>query len=298
VGDPSQHRSARRTLPWTLALAVGASLVHFAHNAQYLTDYPNLPAAWSPAEVYGAWCALTALGLVGWGVYRHGRERAGLTALAVYAVCGFGGLLHYTRAGLTQHSLTMNLTIWGEAAAGLLLLVNVMALWRLSAAASPAGLAIVDIDPQGERALALLAQAAREVRPLYPGATDAAAPLNTPLGAREVYVAAVCGNAAIACGSLRTLDATTAELCRLYVRADLRRQGIARALVGHLLARAARLGYQRVRLETGERQAAALALYEGLGFRPIAPFGAHRADPTSVCYELEVTPAPGAAGGC
>jgi hypothetical protein len=34
---------------------VAASLLHFAHNAQYLAQYPNLPPSWSRAEVYLAW---------------------------------------------------------------------------------------------------------------------------------------------------------------------------------------------------------------------------------------------------
>jgi len=118
-----KHGSA--TLPWLFALYAAASLLHFAHNAQYLMQYPNLPASWSRAEIYAAWGCVMALGLVGYGLYALGHRKIGLTILGFYAALGFGGLLHYTRAPMANHSAMMNVTIWGEAAAGTLLLVNV-----------------------------------------------------------------------------------------------------------------------------------------------------------------------------
>ena len=148
---------------------------------------------------------------------------------------------------------------------------------------------IVAIDPQGPLALALLAEAAREVRPLYGGDPAAPAPTNAAPNAREVYVALFTGTTPQGCGALRELDATSAELVRLYVRPGARRQGLGRALVCYLLDEARRLGFERVRLETGVRQPAAMALYERSGFRRVAPFGAYAGDPTSVCYERELT---------
>lgn len=121
-------RHACQALPWLLALYAGTSLVHFAHNAEYLAQYPNLPASWTRGEVYLAWCCVTAVGLLGYVRYRRGFSRTGLALLAVYGVVGFGGLLHYTRAPMTHHSAGMNLTIWAEFAAAALLLLNVASL--------------------------------------------------------------------------------------------------------------------------------------------------------------------------
>ncbi|MDE2136145.1 MAG: hypothetical protein KGJ68_01800 [Gammaproteobacteria bacterium] len=115
-------------LPWLFALYAAATLLHFAHNAQYLAQYPNLPASWSRAEVYAAWCALMGLGLLGLALYGLGARRGGRAILGLYAGLGFGGLLHYTRAPLMHHSSMMNVTIWAEAAAGTVLLVNVLML--------------------------------------------------------------------------------------------------------------------------------------------------------------------------
>jgi hypothetical protein len=120
--------AATRLLPWLFALYAAATLVHFAHNAHYLAQYPNLPASWSGASVYAAWGVLTALGVLGFALYASGARRIGRSLLGLYALLGFGGLLHYTRAPLAHHSATMNATIWAEAAAGTLLLVNVVML--------------------------------------------------------------------------------------------------------------------------------------------------------------------------
>jgi hypothetical protein len=116
---------ARRIMPGLLVLYAVASLLHFAHNAEYLALYPNLPTSWSRAEVYLAWCGVTTVGLLGYVLFRTGHRRAGLTVLAIYGALGFGGLLHYTRAPLTHHTATMNLTIWTEVAAAALLLTNI-----------------------------------------------------------------------------------------------------------------------------------------------------------------------------
>lgn len=120
--------AARRTLPWILILYAAATLLHFAHNAEYLARYPNLPASWSRVDVYAAWFCLTGLGVAGYVLYLRERRGLGLTFLAAYAGLGFGGLLHYTRASMAHHSAIMNVTIWAEAVAAALLLVNLAAL--------------------------------------------------------------------------------------------------------------------------------------------------------------------------
>lgn len=105
-----------------LLLYAATSLLHFWHNAEYLSDYPNLPAWLTRAQVYLSWCGLTALGVLGYGLYRRAQARAGLVVLAVYGLLGFDGLLHYRRAPFAAHTLMMNFTIWAEVVAAALLL--------------------------------------------------------------------------------------------------------------------------------------------------------------------------------
>ena len=148
-------------------------------------------------------------------------------------------------------------------------------------------LSIRDVDPLGADALALLHEAAIDARALYPElfAGSTVAPTNEPLPARGVYVVAYLHEQPVACGALRPFDDTTAELRRMYVHREHRRQGLARAVLSHLEAEARRLGYSKLVLETGRKQVPAMRLWEASGFQHIPPFGAYANDPASVCYE-------------
>jgi len=114
--------------PLLLALALYfiASLTHFVHNAEYLHEYPNLPEWLSRGGVYLAWCAVTAIGVMGLLIYRLAAKRVGLACIVAYAALGFGGFDHYVVAPMSAHTAMMNATILFEAAtAGVLLIVTV-----------------------------------------------------------------------------------------------------------------------------------------------------------------------------
>lgn len=116
-----------RVLPALLLLYGVASLVHFAHNAEFLTDYPNLPTWLTRAQVYAAWLGITALGVLGYMLARAKYPRAGLSLLTVYAALGLDGLAHYTRAPFTAHTAGTNFTILFEVVAATLVLVAIAA---------------------------------------------------------------------------------------------------------------------------------------------------------------------------
>ena len=77
----------------------------------------------------------------------------------------------------------------------------------------------------------------------------------------------------------------TAELKRFYVRPHHRGRGIADALLQDLLAVAADRGVGIVRLETGDRQHAALRFYARHGFTRIERFGPYVDSETSICLQ-------------
>jgi hypothetical protein len=108
-----------------LLACVAASLLHHVHNAEFLQDYPNLPASISRARVYAAWAGEAAIGAAGWLLLRLNFRKTGLAAIGVYGLIGFSGLAHYALAPLSAHTLAMNATIWLEAATAALLLVAV-----------------------------------------------------------------------------------------------------------------------------------------------------------------------------
>ncbi len=119
---------ANQALPWVVALYAAASLLHFVHSAEHLAQYPSLPSSWSRVDVYLAWCVVTTVGTVGYALYLRGNRPAGLSFLALYAILGFAGLLHYTRAPFAHHSSMMNITICTEVATAAALLVHVLIL--------------------------------------------------------------------------------------------------------------------------------------------------------------------------
>ena len=147
-------------------------------------------------------------------------------------------------------------------------------------------LSIEPRDPLSEEALFLLHEAALEARQLYPDLIDKNAPMptNQPLQPGEVYLVAFLAEKPVGCGALRRFDAVTAEVRRMYVLKPARRAGIARAILVRLEKDAARLGYQMLLLETGNRQRPAMALYESYGFTRIPRFGPYVNDPVSVCF--------------
>lgn len=116
-------------LPCLLLLYGVASLVHFTHNAEFLTAYPNLPGWLTRSDVYIAWLGVTALGVAGYLLLRFKYRVVGVCLLTAYAVLGLDGLAHYTRAPMRAHTAAMNFTIWFEvaAAAAVLLALGCMA---------------------------------------------------------------------------------------------------------------------------------------------------------------------------
>ncbi len=117
------------------------------------------------------------------------------------------------------------------------------------------------------------------------------------LMAQHVYfVVARQGPEAVGCGAVRVMPPEIAtdnkpygEIKRMYVRPQLRGQGIARALLEKLEARLLGRGIHLATLETGNRQPEALRLYERSGFTPRAPFGGYEANGTSAFYAKQLS---------
>jgi putative acetyltransferase len=74
------------------------------------------------------------------------------------------------------------------------------------------------------------------------------------------------------------------ELKRMFVDSEVRRCGVAGALLGRIEADAAARGIREVVLETGDLHHAAQALYTRHGYRQIPQFGQYVGEPHSVCF--------------
>lgn len=109
---------------WSLAaFYTAASLVHFAHNAEYIAFYPGMPSWLTREHVYLAWLAVASVGALGGLLIRFKRLWLGLLMLGAYGALGLDGLAHYTLVLCSEHTFAANLTIWAEASAGLVLLL-------------------------------------------------------------------------------------------------------------------------------------------------------------------------------
>jgi GNAT superfamily N-acetyltransferase len=86
------------------------------------------------------------------------------------------------------------------------------------------------------------------------------------------FVVAYSGDQRLACGGFRALSDGVAEVKRLFVTVAARRQGIGSHLLRELERSASERGYGLVRLDTGARQPAALALFRSRGYREIADY--------------------------
>ncbi len=100
-----------------------------------------------------------------------------------------------------------------------------------------------------------------------------------------IFMVAYVDGEPAGCGAIRKLDAYYAELKRFFVRAAQRRNGIATGLLKALESAACEQGFQGIRLETGIRQAEAMAFYERNGYQSIELFGEYIGEPESRCYE-------------
>ncbi|WP_189458669.1 GNAT family N-acetyltransferase [Jeongeupia chitinilytica] len=102
------------------------------------------------------------------------------------------------------------------------------------------------------------------------------------------------GDALLGCGALKALDDENGEIKSMRTAQLHLRRGVAQAILGTVLAEAARRGYARVSLETGSSPAfgAAQALYARNGFVRCGPFGDYVPNDFSV-FMTRVLPGQG-----
>jgi DNA-binding MarR family transcriptional regulator/predicted GNAT family acetyltransferase len=82
----------------------------------------------------------------------------------------------------------------------------------------------------------------------------------------------------VGCVSLRSLDATTAEVKRLWVHDSARGQGLARRLMTAIEDEARAMGHTMLKLDTNSALAEAITLYRRSGWSDIAPYTGAPAD--------------------
>ncbi|MGM9476600.1 GNAT family N-acetyltransferase [Pedobacter sp. GSP4] len=87
----------------------------------------------------------------------------------------------------------------------------------------------------------------------------------------------------VACGAIKPFSEKEAEVKRMFVHPDYRKQGIAAKVLNELENWAAELGFFACVLETGKKQPEAISLYQKVGYRITPNYGQYIGVDNSVC---------------
>ena len=104
---------------------------------------------------------------------------------------------------------------------------------------------------------------------------------------KEVVVA-YQNETAVACGAIKPYSETAAEVKRMFVHPDYRKQGFAAKVLAELENWAATLGFTECVLETGKKQPEAIALYQKAGYQVTPNYGQYIGVENSVCMAKRV----------
>jgi pimeloyl-ACP methyl ester carboxylesterase/ribosomal protein S18 acetylase RimI-like enzyme len=114
-----------------------------------------------------------------------------------------------------------------------------------------------------------------EIRAMYPDWTPDVPPRLTPEDVEPPagrWLVAYRDGEPVGCAALKRLDPTTAEIKRVYVAPEARGRGVARALLVRLEQIARDAGYTTIRMDTGARQPASVALFGKVGYEQIPDY--------------------------
>jgi GNAT superfamily N-acetyltransferase len=87
-----------------------------------------------------------------------------------------------------------------------------------------------------------------------------------------VFLVAWDGEEPVGSAALKRLDEHTGEVKRVHVADGARRRGAGKALMERLEEEGRALGYDRLRLDIGDRQPEAMAMYRDLGYAEIPDY--------------------------
>ena len=130
----------------------------------------------------------------------------------------------------------------------------------------------------GHAGSVLLGHFTEEIASRYPGWNPDVGPSARPeefVHSSGRFLVAYHGSRPVACGGVKRLDEAAGEIKRLYVVPDARGRGVGRRVLRALEDTAAELGWVRVRLDTGDQQPEALALFRSAGYREIPDYNAN-----------------------
>ncbi len=143
-------------------------------------------------------------------------------------------------------------------------------------------------DPKSPEILPLLLDGERYSASLYPAESNHILPVETLRAANVHFVVARNDSSAIVGTAALVLFDGWAEVKRMWIVPAERGKGISKTLLDDLESRAREEGVSLLRLETGVKNDAALAVYARAGFESCAPFADYAPDPLSVFMQKTI----------
>lgn len=147
---------------------------------------------------------------------------------------------------------------------------------------------ITPISPNTPDARALIAELDAVLAPFYPSTSRHGYNVDKLIQQGVHFFIVRVDDAPAGCGGVQLVGKEYGELKRMYIRPQLRGQGLAKQLLNHLQYYTSAQSIPLLRLETGIHQTEAIALYENFGFYRIPPFADYTDDPLSRCYEKKI----------
>lgn len=147
------------------------------------------------------------------------------------------------------------------------------------------GVTIDAADPRSPDAVALIEALDRYLDTLYPPEANFLLDVDSLAAPDMRFLLARLDGDAVGCVALRIDREGYGEVKRMYVRPDRRGSGIGRHLLARLETLARADGLTTLRLETGDLQAEAVALYRKAGFTDRGPFADYPDIPSSLFLE-------------
>jgi putative acetyltransferase len=139
--------------------------------------------------------------------------------------------------------------------------------------------------PDCADAIVLITELESQLAPLYPPESRHGYSVEKLVAQAVAFFVLRANDTPAGCGGIQLFGTAYGELKRMYVRPHFRGLGFGKVLLNHLADYARTHGVGLLRLETGIHQAAAISLFERMGFERIPPFGAYLEDPLSLFYE-------------
>lgn len=145
-------------------------------------------------------------------------------------------------------------------------------------------------DPDNPQVVALLREHLESMAVVSPTGCVHALNLSGLRATDVAFWTAWQGDRLAGCGALKQLDATHGEIKSMRTASTYLRQGVAAAMLEHIINVARKRGYHRLSLETGSGEAfePACALYEKFGFNRCGPFGEYVDNAFSVFMMLDI----------